>query len=135
MRGNGIRNKKISLVFTSLVLSTKHGKVISDSTGKVWENRTFRDRVFLTYFARSRNPYNSQNSKHGKSGFPQYGKSVGKHKHFKFMCFLNISAEAEIHTILKTCGKWISTVREKCGKTQTFQSYRFLKYFGWHRNP
>ena len=28
--------------------------------------------------------------KRGKSGFPQYGKSMGKHKHFKFMGFLNI---------------------------------------------
>ena len=60
---------------------------------------------------------------------------MGKHKHFKFMGFLNISGEAEIHTIPKTCGKWISIVREKCRKTQTFQSYGFLKYFEWHRNP
>ena len=50
------------------------------------------------------------------------------------MGFLNISGEAEIHTIPKTCGKWISIVREKCGKTQTLQSYGFYKYFGWHRN-
>ena len=37
--------------------------------------------------------------KHGKSGFQLYGKSMEKHKHFKFMDFLNISDEAEIHTI------------------------------------
>ena len=60
---------------------------------------------------------------------------MGKHIHFKFVGFLNISGEAEIHAIPNTCGKWISIVREMCGKTQTFQSYGFLKYFGWHRNP
>ena len=47
------------------------------------------------------------------------------------MDFLDISGEAEIHTIPKTWGKLISLVREKYGKTQTFQSYVFLKYFGW----
>ena len=46
-----------------------------------------------------------------------YKKSMGKHKHFKFMDFLNISGEAEIHTIPKTWGNWISIVQEKCGKT------------------
>ena len=39
---------------------------------------------------------NSQNSKHGKSGFPYYGKTMEKHKHFKFMDFLNILGSAEI---------------------------------------
>ena len=60
--------------------------------------------------------------KHGKSGFPKYGESMGKHKLFKFMGFLDISGEAEIHTIPKTWEKWIYIVREKYGKTQTFQS-------------
>ena len=45
---------------------------------------------------------------------------MGKHKHFKFMGFLNISGEAEIHTIPKTWEKWIPIVQEKHGKTQTF---------------
>ena len=40
--------------------------------------------------------------KHGKKGFPLYGKSMEKHKHFKFMGFLNISDKAEIHTIPRT---------------------------------
>ena len=40
--------------------------------------------------------------KHRKSGFPLYGKTVGKIRYFKFMCFLNISGEAEIHIIPKT---------------------------------
>ena len=55
---------------------------------------------------------------------------MGKDKHFKFMDFSNISSEAEIHTVLKTWGKFISIVQEKYGKTQTFQSYVFIKYFG-----
>ena len=45
------------------------GKVDFDRKGKVWENRAFQDQVFLVYFARSRNPYNSQNSKHGNCEF------------------------------------------------------------------
>ena len=44
---------------------------------------------------------------------------MGKHKHYKFMGFLNISGEAEIHTILKT---W--------QKKKTFHGNGFLKYFG-----
>ena len=35
----------------------------------------------------------------------QYRKSMGKHKHFKFMGLLNILDEAEIHTIPKTWEK------------------------------
>ena len=35
---------------------------------------------------------------------------------------------------LKTWEEWIST-REKYGKTETFQVYGFLKYFGLSRNP
>ena len=61
---NGIRNN----VLTSVVLSTKHGES-EDSTGKVWENKTFQGQVFLTHFGRSRNPYSSQNSKNGNSKF------------------------------------------------------------------
>ena len=37
--------------------------------------------------------------KHGKRGFPQYGKSMGKYKHSTFIGSLNLSGEAEIHTI------------------------------------
>ena len=43
--------------------------------------------------------------KHGEIGFPQYWKSMGKHKHFKFMGFSNISGEEEIHKIPKTWEK------------------------------
>ena len=49
-----------------------------------------------------------------------------KHKQFKFMGFLiNISDKAEIHTIPRTWEKWISIIREKYGKKQTFQSKGF----------
>ena len=47
---------------------------------------------------------------------------MGKNKHLKVMDFSNVSDEEEIHTILKTKEKWISIVREKHGKIQTFQS-------------
>ena len=46
------------------------------------------------------------------------------------LCFSNILDEAEIDTVPKTWEMWISIVREKYGKTQTFQIYGFLKYFG-----
>ena len=42
---------------------------------------------------------------------------MGKYKSFKFMGFLNISGEAEIHTIPKTWEKWISIVRPKYKNT------------------
>ena len=43
---------------------------------------------------------------------------MGKYKHFKFMGFLNISGEAEIHTISKTWEKRIPIIREKYGKNK-----------------
>ena len=61
-------------------------------------------------------------------------KKYGK-KHSKVMGFSNFLDEAEIHTIPKTWEKRISIVREKHGKIQTFHFYRFLKSFGWSRNP
>ena len=60
-------------------------------------------------------------------------KSRGKHKHFKFMGFLKILDEAEIHTIPKTWEKWILIIREKYGEKTNIP--KFLKYFGWSRNP
>ena len=60
---------------------------------------------------------------------------MGNHKHFKVKGFLNFSYEAEIHAFAKTWDKWISIVREKHEKTQTFQIYGFLKYFELSRNP
>ena len=55
---------------------------------------------------------------------------MGKHKFFKFMGFLNISVETDIHTSPKTWGKWIFIVREKYGETKAFQNYGFFKYLG-----
>ena len=55
---------------------------------------------------------------------------MGKQKHFKVKGFLNFSNEAEIHVVPKTWKKWISIVQKKYGKTQTFQIYGFLQYFG-----
>ena len=60
---------------------------------------------------------------------------MAKQKHFKVKGFLNFSFEAEIHAVSKTWEKWISIVREKYGKTQTFQIDGFLKYYGSSRNP
>ena len=71
------------------------------------------------------NQKSKQFPKHGKNGFPLYRNSMGKHKHFKFMGFLNILDEAEIHTIPRTWEKWISIIREKYGKKQTFKSKGF----------
>ena len=59
---------------------------------------------------------------------------MGKHKHLKVKGFLKFSYEAEIHAVPKTWKKWISIVRGKYGKTQTFQIYGFLKYLGLSRS-
>ena len=58
-----------------------------------------------------------------------------KHKHFKVKGFWNFSYQAEVHVVPKTWEKWISIVRKKHGKIQTFQIYGFLKYFWCSRNP
>ena len=41
---------------------------------------------------------------------------MGKHEHFKFMGFLNISGEAQIHTVPKIWEKLIPIIRESKGK-------------------
>ena len=53
---------------------------------------------------------------------------MGKYKHLKFMGFLNISGEAEIHKIPKIWEKLIYLVREKYGKTQISHILRYLAY-------
>ena len=63
------------------------------------------------------------------------GKVWEKRKHFKILGFSNTLGEAEIHTIPKIWEKWFPIVREKYGKTQTFQSQGFLEFFPWSRNP
>ena len=53
-----------------------------------------------------------------------------KHKHFKVKGFWNFLLEAEIHAVPKIWEKWIAIIKEKYAKTQTFQIYGSLKYFG-----
>ena len=91
MCGNGIRNKKCSLVFASVVLFPKHGE--SDFR---WYGNIPRSSVSYIFLEKQKSIQ-----------FPK----------------------------LKTWEKWISIVREKHGKTQTFKIYGFLKYFGWSRDP
>ena len=109
------------------------GKVNSHSKGKIWENKNISKLSVSKIFRLMQK--SMQFPIRGKSGFPLYGKCMEKHKHFKFVGFLNILDEAEIHTIARTWEKWISIIREKYGEKQTFQSNGFLKYFGWSRNP
>ena len=91
--------------------SQNMGKVNSHSKGKIWENTNISKwRISGIIYLKQKS---MQFPKYGKSGLPLYGKSMGKHKHFKFMGFLNISYEAEIHTIPRTWEKWIPIIREK----------------------
>ena len=55
---------------------------------------------------------------------------MGKHEHFKVTGLWNFLLEAEIHAVSNTWEKCISIIWEKYGKTQAFQIYGFLKYFG-----
>ena len=59
----------------------------------------------------------------------QSKEKIWENKHFKVKDFWNFFLEAEIHAVPKIWEKWISIVREKYGKTQTFQIYGILKYF------
>ena len=79
------------------------GKVNSYSKEKIWENKNISELSVFEIFRLMQK--SMQFPKHGKSEFPLYGKSMEKQKHFKFMGFLNISDEAEIHTILRTWEK------------------------------
>ena len=76
-----------------------------------------------------------QFQKHRKSGLPQYGKSMGKHNHFKFIGFSNISGEAEIHTVTKIWGQWIYIVQEKMGKHRDFPYFSLPRRFRVDGNP
>ena len=75
------------------------GKVNWHSKGKIWENTNISKlHAFKIIWMKQKS---MQFPKHGKSGFPQYRKNLGKHKHFKFMGL----GEAEIHAIPKTWEK------------------------------
>ena len=54
-----------------------------------------------------------------------------KTDHSKVKCFLHISRETEIHTMVKR----IPIVRQKYQKTQKLHNYVFLKYFSRSKNP
>ena len=69
--------------------SQNMGKVNSHNTEKVWEKINIRKLCLSNILG----------------GFPWYGKSMGKHKYFKFMDFLNILDEAEIHMLPRYLGK------------------------------
>ena len=65
---------------------------------------------------------------------------MGKHKYPKVLVFLNVSHSSiscliKTHTIPITWENQILVVRETYGKTQTFQSYKFLTYFMWGIDP
>ena len=90
------------------------GKVNSHSKEKIWENTNISKLSVSEIFRLMQK--SMQFSKHRKSGFPLYGQSMEKHKHFKCMGFSNILDEAEIHTIPRTWEKWISIIREKYGE-------------------
>ena len=113
--------------------SQNMGKVNSHSKEKIWEDTHISKLIVSKIFCLKQK--SMQFPKHGKKWFPLYGKSMEKHKHFKFMGFLNISDKAEIHAIPRTWEMWIPIIREKYGKKQTFQSNGFLNYFEWSRNP
>ena len=63
--------------------------------------------------------------------------STKKHgkTHFKFMGFLNVSGEAEIHKIPKKWEKLIYLVREKYGKTQRLPIFFATSQFRVNDNP
>ena len=45
---------------------------------------------------------------------------MGKQKHFKVKGFWNFLLEVEIYAVPKIWEKWITIMREKYGKTETF---------------
>ena len=75
------------------------GKVNSHNKGNEWEKTNIPNLQASQIFWG--NQKSIQFPKCGKSGFPQYGKSMEKHNHFKFMGFLNILGEAGIRKIPK----------------------------------
>ena len=98
---------------------------------KIWEKwitmlcekyrkaQTAQSYGFLTIFAWSRNPYNSQDMK--KVNSYSEGKTWEKQisMHSKVKGFLHISRETEIQAIPKPWDEWIPILRNKYGETQT----------------
>ena len=107
-------------------------KVNYHSKEKTWKNTTISKLRVSDIFCLKQK--SMQFPKHGKVDFHSTGKVCEK-EHFKYMGFSNIFGETEIHATPKTWEKWIPIIREKYGKRQIFESYGFLKYFGWNRIP
>ena len=97
------------------------------------KTQTFQRNRFLPYFMWGINPYNSQNM--GKVNSHSKENLWENTNIFKGKGFLNFLLVVKIHAVPKIWEKWIYIVWKKHGKTQTFQIYGFLKYFGWSRNP
>ena len=89
-------------------------KVNSHSEGKIWEHTNISKLTVSGIFCLKQKSV--QFSKYGKSGLRLYGTSMGKHNHFKLIVLLNLSDEAEIHTISKTWEECIPIIREKYGE-------------------
>ena len=94
---------------TNTILQTRRKTQTSQSYG------------FLTNFAWSRNPYNSQDMR--KVNSQCKGKNMEKHKHSKVKGFLHILGETEIHAILKPWDEWIPILWNKYGKAQAISKF------------
>ena len=102
----GKKHSKVSQIFLvkqKSIQFPKYGKSEFHSKEKIWENKNISKLSVSEIFRLMQKSV--QFPEHGKSGFPLYGKGMEKHKQFKFMGFLDISDEAEIHTILRTWEK------------------------------
>lgn len=101
-----IPNSRVSYIFHMFrnpYNSQNMGRKIFHSIKNFWKNTNI-PKVWASYiFCVEQKSIHLQ--KHGKSELPQYQKSTGQHTHSKIMGFLNISREAELHTISKTSGK------------------------------
>ena len=145
------------IIFYSFHISSIVPKSWKKSILIIWKKyekiKAFQNYGFLKYFTWSRNPSNFQNigkvNSHSTRKlweninvlkvwvfykFPVKQNSIQFQKHGEGE-FFHILCEELIHTTSKTWEKCILIVREKYGKTRTFQSYGFLKYFVRRKSP
>ena len=100
-------------------------KVNYDSTGKYRKTEHSKSKHSYIFHVKQKS---IQFLKHGKSEFPLYGKSMGKHIHSKIMMgFLIFLRETEIHIISKTCEKWIPQYGKIMGKHKYSKGIGFLQ--------
>ena len=140
----------------NLLSTRKYGKT------RIFQRYAFRTYSELLHFVWNGNRYNSETKNMKKVNSHSKANVWENKKHSKALGFLHISCETLIHSIPKiwekwipivremgkiwkntnisklrvpkTWEKWILIVQEKCEKTQAFQIYGFIKYFGWSRN-